>query len=81
MKHFANSNVGQHLSLRRKLSALNHSTTPQNIFQVARQEQETEEQFHLRDKEQLKNQLHDKDKQYQQLIRFAPSTKLYDWVK
>ena len=36
---------------------------------MARREQETEEQLHLRDKDQLKKGLHDKDKQYQQLIR------------
>ena len=36
---------------------------------VAREEWRQQEQNHLRDKQQLGQQLHDKDKQYTQLIR------------
>ena len=39
------------------------------IDQVALEVQKDEEQLHLKDKELLKDQLHDKDKQYQELIR------------
>ena len=36
---------------------------------MAREEWRQQEQNHLRDKQQLGQQLHDKDKQYTQLIR------------
>ena len=38
-------------------------------LKVAREEWRQQEQHHLRDKQQLGQQLHDKDKQYTQLIR------------
>jgi hypothetical protein len=39
------------------------------VVQVAREEQQEQEQQHLSDKEVLKALLHEKDKQYTQLIR------------
>jgi hypothetical protein len=38
-------------------------------LKVALEEQQEEEQHHLKDKELLKDHLHVKDKQYQELIR------------
>ncbi len=40
---------------------------------MALEEQQEEEQHHLKDKEVLKDQLHEKDKQYQELIRYQLS--------
>ena len=41
---------------------------------MAREEHQKQEQQHLNDKQVLTNQLHDKDKQYQQLIRDTKAT-------
>jgi hypothetical protein len=41
-----------------------------HMVQVAREEQQEQEQQHLSDKEVLKALLHEKDKQYTQLIRY-----------
>ena len=43
-------------------------------MKVARDEHQKQEQQHLNDKQVLTNQLHDKDKQYQQLIRDTKAT-------
>ena len=43
-------------------------------LKVAREEHQKQEQQHLNDKQVLTNQLHDKDKQYQQLIRDTKAT-------